>query len=364
MRQWNTDGEGVHWFNDIAAELTTDFHPGGPKAGAALFDKISKWDDWLGLTRKGYRTGTTLLMMLPFFKAWGLTDAKMREYAISHLRFIPGAIETLAYVNKIMPVFAVSTTYSVCVIPIAEMAGIPKENLYCTWMSLDRYQFSRPELQRIEQLTQEIADLPKMSWPEGASKDEDLSPEMRAVSHRLDQIFWRINGELLKMKVWRQMIREVKIAGGPGKAEAIKDSCKRTGCDLSKVAFADDSITDRQGLELVREAGGLPLSVNGNKYAVKAAEVVCLLDNALPLAVLLSTFSREGKEAVMTLVQNWSWPAIENLGLEKSLLERLHQIYPAELPQVEIATESNLDRLIKESEAYRIRIRGEVGKLG
>lgn len=362
MRQWNTDWEEVHGFNDTAAELTAAFHPQGEKAGASHFDKLSKWDDWLGLTREGYRTGTTLVMILPSLKVWGATDAKMREYALSHLRIIPGAIEALSYVNKIMPVFVVSTTYSICMVPVIEMAGVSKKNLYCTWLNLDRYQFTPPEIRRIEQLDQEIAEMPKMDWPEDASGEKDLSPEMREVNRRLDQIFWR--GDLWKMVAYRQMIKEIEVVGGPGKAEAIRASCQRTGNSLEQVAFADDSITGVQGLELVRQNGGLALSVNGNKYAVRAAEIICLLGNALPLAVLLAVFSKGGRGAVRNFVYNWGWPAIDNLGLEKALIEQLHRVYPGDLPQMEIATEANLDRLIEQSGRYRVYIRGEVGRLG
>jgi energy-converting hydrogenase A subunit R len=364
MSQWTTDWEGVHGFNDAAAELTASFHPEGQEAGVSHFDKRSKVDDWWELTREGYSAGTTLVLVLPSYKAWGLTDAKMREYALSNLRIIPGAIETLDYVSKMMPVFVISTTYSICMIPVVEMAGIPKENLYCTRLSLDRYQFGPSELRRIEQLDREISEMPKMDWSKGASTEADLSPEMREVARRLDQIYWREDGELMKMEAYRQMIKEIKVAGGPGKAEAIQDSCRRTGNSLAETAFTDDSITGRQGLRLVRENGGLPLSVNGNEYAVREAEIVSLLDNALPLAVLLTAFAQGGRGAVRRLVQNWNWSVVDNLGLEKALLEQLHQAYPGDLPQVEVVTEDNLDRLIKQSENYRVYIRGEVGKLG
>lgn len=361
MRQWNTDGEGVHWLNDIAAELVRDFHPDGHNTGANDFDKKSKYDDLLELTRPGHRAGTTLLFEMPSFIAWGLTDAKMGDYAAKNLRMIPGAIETLAYVSKIMPVFLISTTYSVCVIPIAKMAGIPAENLYCTWMSLDRYRFSPAEISQINQLNQEVAEMPKLDWPKDAP--QNLSPEMREVAKRLDQIFLE-DGELMKMEAYRQMVKEIKVAGGVGKAEAIQDSCHRTGASLEETAFADDSITGRQGLRLVRENGGLTLSVNGNRYAVAEAEFVCLLNNALPLAALLFAFSCGGREAVIKLVQNWKWPTVENLGMDKAIINQLRQAYPRDLPQVEIVNQENLPRQIKESEDYRTYIRDAVGKLG
>jgi len=361
---WDTDGEGVHFFNDIAAELASRLHPDGKEAGESDFDKKSKYDDLLELTRLGHRAGTTLLFEIPSLLAWGCNNALAKDYTVKNLRMIPGAIETLSYVSKIMPVFLISTTYSVCVAPIAEMAGIPVENLYCTWMSFDKYSLMPSEVQLINRLNQEIAAMPKLNWEKDQSAGKPiLTKEMQEVAKRMDGIFLE-DGELMNISAYRQMVNEIKIAGGAGKVEAIQDSCRRTSNSLRNTAFADDSITGSQGLRLVRENGGLALSVNGNKYAVEAAEFVCLLDNALPLAVILLEFSRGGKEGVQVLIQHWKWSVIDNLGLEGSLIERLHQIYPGDLPQVEIVTETNLDRLTKQSERYRVEIRGTVGKLG
>lgn len=364
MVQWNTDWEGVHGFNDAAAELTAAFHPKGQEVGADLFAKISKYDDWLALTRAGYRAGTTLVLLLPFFKTWGLTDGEMQRYARDHLRIIPGAIETLVYVNKIMPVFIVSTTYKACMLPVIMQAGVPEKNLYCTQVDLGEYHFWHHEIREIERYAERIAQMPKMEWPKGASRKEDLSPEIREVAKQLDEIFFGGKNGLTKFGTYCRMINGIEVIGGVGKAEAISQSQKRTGNALNQVAFTDDSITGARGLELVRKSGGLAISVNGNEYAVSAADIVCLLNNALPLAALLTVFARGGKKEVFRLVRNWSWKALKSTGFEKDLMDKLHQAYPVDLPQVEIMDRSELGRLIKQSEDYRVYIRGEIGKLG
>jgi energy-converting hydrogenase A subunit R len=362
--QWDTDGEGVHIFNDFAYELVREFHPDGKETGGSDFDKKSRYDDLLALTRPGHRAGTTLLFEIPSLLAWGCNNALAEDYTVKNLRMIPGAIETLAYVSKIMPVFLISTTYSVCVAPIAKKADIPVENLYCTWMSFDNYSLSTSEIRLINRLNQEIVTMPKLDWEKDQQTGKPiLTKEMQGVAKRMDGIFLE-GGELMNIPAYCQMVSEIKIAGSAGKVEAIQDSCRRTGNSLRDTAFADDSITGLQGLRLVRENGGLALSVNGNKYAVEAAEFVCLLDNALPLIIILFEFSRRGKEGVQRLIRNWRWSIIDNLGLEHNLIERLHQIYPGDLPQAEIVTETNLDRLIRQSEKYRVDIRGKAGKLG
>ena len=365
--QWNTDWEGVHGFNDMAFELTREFHPKGRTAGEEFFAKISKVDDWWSITRDGYRAGTTLVLILPFFKAWEVSDAKMKEYATGHLRLMPGAQDTLKNLQRKMSVFVISTTYSGCMSPVAELAGIPEENLYCTQVQLDNYQFSPSEIQRIGQLAEEIADIPILDWPAGASKDEDLSQEMQEIAKRLHEIFWSETA-LMGMESYRQMISGIKVTGGPGKAEAVKNSCQKTGNELSRVVYTGDSITDFEALTLVRENGGLAISVNGNSYAVRAADIACMLDNTIVLEVLISTFAKGGKELVRKTVANWNWDTVENLDLEEDLISRLRQIFPEKLPSVKIvpgATKSPIESLIEESEAFRKYIRGEViGKLG
>jgi hypothetical protein len=47
------------------------------------------------------------------------------------------------------------------------------------------------------------------------------------------------------------------------------------------------------------------------------------------------------------------------------LKERMFKLYPKTLPQVKIITAGNMERLKKESSAFRKSVRGEaIGKLG
>lgn len=365
--QWNTDWEGVFGFNDMAFELTRDFHPEGKTAGEEFFAKISKVDDWWAITRPGYHAGTTLVLILPFFKVWEVTDAKMKKYAADHLRLMPGTKETLEHLSGIMPVFVISTTYSNCMIPVAELTGIPRENLYCTQVNLDSYQFNSKEIRQIDRLTKEIGDMPILDWHSKASRDEDLNWKMQSVAKRLHEIFFS-ESELMGMEAYRRMIKEIKVVGGPGKAEAIEDSCQKTGNSLSKVVYTGDSITDVQALTKVRENGGLAISVNGNRYAVRAAEIACMLDHTAVLDIILSIFVTSNKEALMNFVRDWRIrPALDKLALREALIERMRKAYPDKdkQPAIQIVAETNLEQLIEKSEAHRKHVRGEViGKLG
>ncbi len=73
-----SDCEGPISKNDNAFELAANFIPNGDK----LFANISKYDDVLAdvLRKPGYSAGSTLKLILPFFKAYGVTDKQMEEF--------------------------------------------------------------------------------------------------------------------------------------------------------------------------------------------------------------------------------------------------------------------------------------------
>lgn len=74
-----SDCEGPISKNDNAYELTAHFVPKGKK----LFSIISKYDDILVdvVKKEGYNAGDTLKLILPFLKAYDVSDEKMREFS-------------------------------------------------------------------------------------------------------------------------------------------------------------------------------------------------------------------------------------------------------------------------------------------
>ena len=78
-RLFVSDCEGPISKNDNAFELAEKFIPNGDQ----LFANISKYDDVLAdLAHKpGYTAGSTLKLILPFFKAYGVTDRQMEEFS-------------------------------------------------------------------------------------------------------------------------------------------------------------------------------------------------------------------------------------------------------------------------------------------
>ena len=126
-----------------------------------------------------------------------------------------------------------------------------------------------------------------------------------------------------------------------------------------------DSITDVEAFKLVRTNGGLAVSFNGNSYAVKEAEVAVLSDSNLVTAVIADLFCKLGKKQIIKALNSWSYKILNKNKMDEPLLKQLSTLYPDALPKVQIVTSKNMESLIKESSAFRKKVRGvAVGRLG
>lgn len=349
MKQVNLDCEGPITRNDNALEISQHFLPRGEK----FFSLLSSYDDFLAeiVRKKGYKAGTTLIFILPFLKAYGVANKKIKEYSRNHLDFIAGAKRTLSYLKKKFPTFIISTSYEPYIEALCDSVNFPRENTYSTALDLDRYQMTEKEAKQLKGFLEEIVSLPSLDLS-GIKKREDLSPEMQKTVERLDEIF---DKEISSMECGR-ILKEVTPLGGEEKVKAVLDSIQKTGVKLRDVIYVGDSVTDVEALKLVKEEG-LAISFNGNAYALRAAEIACLSPHTFPLEILAEVFHKEDKKGVLTLAEKWP-NSLASKTKEKILTLGL-------FPEIEIITENNLQELIKKSEGMRKELRGEiVGGLG
>ncbi|MFQ6078625.1 MAG: hypothetical protein ACE5NJ_05745 [Thermodesulfobacteriota bacterium] len=358
-RQFNTDCEGPISKNDNAMELTASFIPDGQR----FFSLISKYDDFLADVEKrhGYKAGDTLKLILPFLKAHGMTNAEMVSYSRKNILLVQGAVQTLRFVNGLMPSFIVSTSYEPYLDALCSVVGFPMDHVYCTKVNIDAYPLGKGEEARLRALASEIVGMKMINWSDQATDIEDLSPENQGTVRRLHDIFW---GEIAKMEVGR-VFEEVNPVGGVEKANAILDSLKRTGSEPADVIYVGDSITDVQAFELVRDGGGVAISFNGNGYAIRSADICCMSKDTFVVSLLASSFYEGGRDGLFELAERWSRDSIKERKVEEELGIRLHSIPEEDFPTVKLIAESNLHGLIEESEEFRKRVRGvEIGSLG
>ncbi len=334
-----SDCEGPLSINDNAFELSSYFIDDGEK----FFEIISKYDDILAdeVKRPGYNPGGTLKLILPFLKAYGATNENMKSYSHENVLLIPGALDTLQYLYGIMPSFIVSTSYQHYIHALCDSTGFPYEYTYSTQLDIDKYPLSGDEKNRLMELRREIIDNPEFE--------------------NLDKIFWR---ELPLMGIGR-ILDDVHPVGGEGKKQALEDIIKRFQFKASDLLYIGDSITDVQPLNFAHENGGLPVSFNGNEYAVKNSEIVIMADNTLITNIIADLFNKNGKNEVLKFIEDfnedpllalYNYPVDPQLSLKYPSMNNI---------KIEIVDNDNLEELEEESLKCRKKVRGDIiGGLG
>jgi energy-converting hydrogenase A subunit R len=358
-RVFVSDCEGPISKNDNAFELAANFIPNGDK----LFANISLYDDVLAdvLQKPDYSAGSTLRLILPFFKAYGVTDRQMEDFSEKNIVLIANSQATLHHVQSIADAFIVSTSYQHYIKALCKAIDFPYKNTYCTKVSLDKCVITPQEKERLKKIAQEIAQMHLIDIPQAARTIEDFSHSDQAVIQRLDEIFW---SEIPKMFIGR-ILTDVVTVGGEQKADAIRDIAKRLGAELEDVMYVGDSITDVEAFKLVGAIGGFTVSFNGNSYVVKNAEVVVLSESNLVTAVIADLFCKLSKKQTLTVLGSWNYDTLKKSKVDEALLKQLSTIYPECLPKVQIVTAENMESLIKESSAFRKKVRGvTIGRLG
>jgi energy-converting hydrogenase A subunit R len=358
-RLFITDCEGPISKNDNALETLSHFVPQGDR----LFTVVSRYDDVLSdvLRRPGYEAGDTLKLVLPFLKAYDVTDEEIRQFSARNLVLIAHARDLLRHVRSISPAYIVSTSYEHYIRALCKALEFPFEKTYCTKLSLDLYTITSEEKDCLKEAGREIAQLPVFENPAETKSLKDLPEETQTTIRRLDEIFWKT---IAKMPIGK-IYSEVNPVGGREKAEAIKDITGKDGVALTDTMYVGDSITDEEALKLVKENAGLAVSFNGNQYAVRNAEIALLSADSLTTALIADVFVRFGKTETLKLVAKWNRRTLENSSVNEDLRERFLKLHPRELPKAKIITRENMKDLAKESSEFRKKVRGEaIGRLG
>ncbi len=354
MTQFISDCEGPLTKNDNAQEITAKFIPQGEE----LYVRLSKYDDILAyvVKRKAYKAGDTLKLVLPFLKAYGVTNKKIEEYSKENLILIPAVKETLKYIREKMPCFIISTSYKPYIQALCESIDFPIENTYSTDLDLDFLGIEEKERKELLDYIQEITNLPMLEWPDGVSEFSALPDETQKTVTRLNEIFW---DKIAKFNTGK-FLEQVNPVGGKEKAKAIIDSLQRTSAFYEEVIYVGDSITDVEAFRLVKQNDGLTVSFNGNRYALNIAEIACLSDSAVILAILADLFTRFGKNKTLELAKNWDKLRLVDY-IDKEWLEKL----AGSQCKVRLVTEENKPEIVAESEKFRKSFRGEkIGGIG
>ena len=213
-----SDCEGPISKNDNAYEMAANFIPNGD----SLFSNISKYDDALAdvLKKPDYSAGSTLKLILPFFKAYGMMDRQMDEFSANNILLIADSQTTLHHAQAVANAFIVSTSYEHYIKVLCKAVSFPYKNTYCTRVSLDKVAITPQEKERLKEIAQEIAQMNLIDIPPNATNIEDFSHTNQAVIQRLDEIFWEI---IPKMFVGK-FLTDIVTIGGEQKAESVRNA--------------------------------------------------------------------------------------------------------------------------------------------
>ncbi len=354
-----SDCEGPLSTNDNAFEATAHFIENGDK----LFTLLSKYDDILAdvVRKHGYKAGNTLKLILPFFKAYDVTDQELRDFAYETVRLVPCAKDTLRFVRNIMHAFIVNTGYEHYTFALCDHLDLPHDHGYGTKLQLDKYQIDEAEKHALRRIKDKIVAMPMITIPEGVESIDDFAEQDQETIRELDEIFWNVIPSLKS----GQILNEVDPRGGWKKAETVKHIVDTLDGSLTDTLYTGDSITDAESLELVRRNGGLAVSFNGNEYAIRKADIAVLSESTAIISIIAEAFNRFGREYVLELVESWDNSTLEKCVTSVGLEDKIAKLCLESYLQIEMIGSQNIGRLIRESCTIRKKVRGKaIGTLG
>ncbi|MEM2093971.1 MAG: hypothetical protein QXI32_01585 [Candidatus Bathyarchaeia archaeon] len=348
QRVFISDCEGPISKNDNAFELAAHFIPEGDR----FFRILSRYDDVLAYFegRSGYSAGYTLRLVAPFLKAYGATNKSIAEFSRRGLLLIRNAKPSLERIQRILPAFIVSTSYSPYIEALCAALSFPKENTFSTYLDLDSVHLSLEETLNLQQLSKEILAYPEIEIPEHAKCLDDLPASSRIAVSMLDKVFW----EYLPNTGAGKIIHNIHPIGSIEKQRAVQEITRAMSTSMDCVFYVGDSITDADVLRTVRDSGGVSVSFNGNQYAVRNAEFCVLSESMEPICRLVESFAVKGRLGVLETVEE---------------IQRMcsTSTYPSLRPVCKVCVigSFNLEEIIQESLAFRRMVRGEsVAALG
>lgn len=332
-----TDCEGPLSINDNAYEISDYFIP----EGGEFFSILSNYDDILVERNTGnYIAGSTLKLILPFFKAAGLTEQDLIDFSEDNIFMVKGAYSMIKYVQDIMPFYIVSTSYNQYIRALCDKTGFIYENTYSTQLELDKYDLSVEEQELLISIQENIL----------------LDSSFENLNHLFTEV-------ISKMEI-NKLIDSVMPVGGIGKRNAILDIINKNNYEPYNLMYSGDSITDCEALEYTKDNEGISISFNGNIHSLKSASISITSTNNLILALIADIFNNNGSEAVYDFISSYNENPLETI-FSTSIDNEIKQDLLLTKPSIDIITEDNVEQLNEKSKIIRNKVRGiDIGNLG
>ena len=344
--------DGIISSNDYARDLCAR----SIRNGARFFDVISRYEDLTtyALEREEGKSRQTMKMIVPFLKAFGMTDHFAYEFAKETFNPMPGAGNTLAYLRRLLPTFIATGSFEHHVMAMCDALDFPIENVTCTRAEFDSVENDRMEDRKLREIANRISSLrlPKTMYT--VTESDFLDEDDAKMVTELDDIF---DNEVPKMEAWKAY-KDLLAIGSNEKAYALLEIRRKTEIEFNSTAYIGSGINDFQALDLIRDSEGLAISYNGSEYAVRGCNIAVMSNDTIVLDVLIGEFYNEGIQAVYDMVDNWNIDYLQDCKCsDRNLMNRMLDMFPRKLPVVKKVGRRNVKSVIEESDAYRRKLK-------
>jgi predicted HAD superfamily phosphohydrolase len=345
---------GFLQYNNSSRDLCQRYIPKGDK----FYDLISRYDDVVAfvLNRSDGRSGNISKFIIPFLKAYGITDFAAMKYCGETMRIMPEAKKVMKHLRETLPVFFTTTTYEHNVLNICEALDFPRATVDCSEISFDDYDdgnMRREDAKQLREISNKITNLKMPTQKYELNVPVKIPPDEIAMIEVLDEVF-----ELIMKRVpFAESNKNAVTVGANEKAYFLLELRKKTQIEFEGTAMIGGDITDIHALDTIKGKGGLAMSFNGCDFAVRESNIAVISRDCTPAAVLVQEFYNEGIEAVFDLVGDWNRETLKKKDFpDPYLMKTMLESNPKKLPEVYIVTKDNVDEIAKKSDAYRKKL--------
>lgn len=349
-KQFICSCHGILSRNNNARDLCENFM----KNGGKFYDAISRYCDicTYALGRGGNKSPFTNKLIIPFLKAYEVSDHDAYVFAKKSLKPFPGARELMKYVDNTLPVFISTASFEHQMMALCDEIDFPMTSVGCIRTGFDSFDICRPEMKTLREFAEKIAETKVSDSGYIFFDARGLDSKDTGLLALVDDI----QEKMSKMEFYNDYdkLESVSVVE---KARALIEIKKRTEVELSSTMYVGSEASDSQALDLVRDCSGLAVSYNGCALTVSNANVAVLSEDATVLSVIGQEFYNGGIESVFSLIENWTPKKLAKLSVSKDHpIKELLRRFPDKLPLVERVTRKNVSEIAEKSEEFRKKI--------
>jgi energy-converting hydrogenase A subunit R len=190
-------------------------------------------------------------------------------------------------------VCCITTTYEQYARRLTQRLGLPAEQVACTAFPIEELRARLGD-----------ADMAAVDRVEAALLKLDMERDEERLRDLLDAFYWQeLPGTPLG-----EAVATVKPVGGRRKVQALGQFARAWQFDLSRWVVVGDSITDNAVLAAVRDAGGLAIVFNGNRYALERGNVGVASLSLMDVMPLVEAWEDGGLDGARQLISREAKP--------------------------------------------------------